>query len=147
MTTRATVIADASWCPKTKAAGWAAWITINHQGQTSPQRVRRSGEFNRAPASSTEAELLALLNGIWLAAVNGATHILAQTDCNGVVHSVRKGRPAELNVIRAQFPNLTIETRHVKGHTSRDEPRYYVNRWCDHNARRVMRTVRGRKSS
>lgn len=42
---------------------------------------------------------------------------------------------------------MTVETRHVKGHTSKQytkgaEKRYYLNDWCDKNARAMMRHKR-----
>ncbi len=43
------------------------------------------------------------------------------------VHDILKGH------------KLRFYVRHIKGHTTLAEPRFYVNRWCDEEARRLMR--------
>ena len=47
----------------------------------------------------------------------------------------------------AMLQGMTIDTRHVKGHTNGGEAkRFYLNRWCDHNARAMMRHGRYHQS-
>lgn len=47
----------------------------------------------------------------------------------------------------AMLQGLTVVTRHVKGHTNGGElKRFYLNRWCDHNARAMMRHGRYHQS-
>lgn len=51
---------------------------------------------------------------------------------------------AEASVL---LQGMTVETRHVKGHTQGGElKRYFLNRWCDHNARAMMRHGRYHQS-
>jgi ribonuclease HI len=140
----ATVIADASWCPHTKAAGWAAWVVINHTSPPRVQRVQRYGRFHQRPKSSTEAELWAAWNGIWIAHKLGATDVLCQTDCLSVVQHPGSGRRGHSypEVSKRYWPGTKVTFRHVKGHTSNPEPRFYVNRWCDTHARKVMKAQR-----
>ena len=140
---RATVITDASFCPHTKSAGWAAWVTLNIPGRP-VERVKQYGAFQQRPKSSTEAELWAAWNGIWLAYRHGARHILCQTDCLAVVRNPSSGRRGmSYSEIKAtHWPEAVVQFRHVKGHTNRDEPRFFVNRWCDEQAGRVMRKQR-----
>lgn len=136
---RATVITDASFCPKTRSAGWAAWCTINYTVHGIPQvnRIKRYGKFNMKPRNSTEAERWACYNGVWLAVQAGATDILCQTDCLSVVQSQSHG------LLYKKIPNATkVSFRHVKGHTDREEPRFFVNRWCDKHARIPMEEQR-----
>ena len=136
----ATVITDASFCHKTKAAGWAAWI-VSDSG-----RILKSGNFKRRPETPFQAEYWASCNGIHLAALNGATSVLLQTDCKGVIDAISKNKGV-IAKIRELHPSLQIKTRHVKGHTSAKNPktkgsRYHVNRWCDEMARTEMRKQR-----
>lgn len=136
---RATVITDASFCPNSKAAGWAAWVTVNPpQGQV--YRVKRSGNFHRKIRNATEAEKYAAFNGIWLAYQEGCRRILAQTDCLSVVQEGwRAGYPY---IAETHWPDAEIEWRHVKGHTRHEQARYFVNRWCDTEAKAMMNKQR-----
>lgn len=138
---RSTVICDASWCPRTRAGGWAVWININYPNGEH-RRVKEADLFHKRPKSSTQAELWAALNGIWFAVRNGATDILVQTDCLSVVQFQGP------RVAREHFPETKIRWRHVKGHTGGRAPnggdnrRYYVNEWCDKHARKYMHRQR-----
>lgn len=128
----ATVITDASWCPNTKAGGWASWVTM------SCGRIKKAGLFKDLAATPTQAELWAALNGIWFAVEAGATEILIQTDCQGVVDQINKAVIPDMK----HFTGITIVARHVKGHTEKEEARFYVNRWCDTEAKIHMRKQR-----
>lgn len=126
-TLKVTVITDASFCQKTRAGGWAAWLTSDKG------RVRKAGCFHDLPQNSTQAELWAALNGIWLALEHGATHVLIQSDCQGALLKISRGIP-ELSL----FNGLFIKTKHVKGHSATQDARSYVNRWCDAEAKKHM---------
>lgn len=144
---RATVITDASYCDRSRAAGWAAWIRID--GQSEP--IRRYGAFKTEVTGPTQAEMLAAINGVWLAHQMGATEVLLQTDCATVVMlaegQVRRGKLRKawaVAVDRAGLVNVSLSARHVRGHTKTQDARSYVNRWCDVNARAAMRHARRR---
>ena len=126
-TLKVTVITDASFCHKTRAGGWAAWLTSDKG------RVQKAGCFHDLPSNSTQAELWAALNGIWLALEHGATHVLIQSDCQGALLKISRGIP-ELSL----FNGLFIKTKHVKGHSATQDARSYVNRWCDAEAKKHM---------
>lgn len=130
----ATVIADASWCPYTKAGGWACWISSSHF------KVQKTGLFHKLASTPTEAEKWAALNGLWFAHEAGARNILIQTDCLHVVNLINNKGLEDLD----KFFGATIYAKHVKGHTHRPEPRFWVNRWCDEQAKIEMRKQRGR---
>lgn len=136
---RGTVIADASWCPKTRSAGWAVWLTPDEG-----ERVKRYGQFKELPKTSNEAELWALLNGMHFAYSSGVRILIAQTDCLAAFNSHMKGTVIYPH-ISENLPGLSVTFRHVKGHTSTKDKRSYVNRWCDMHARAVMRAMRDRK--
>lgn len=130
-TLKVTVIVDASFCPQTRAGGWAAWLTSDKG------RVQKAGCFHDLPQNSTQAELWAALNGIWFALEHGATHVLIQSDCQGALLKISRGIP-ELSL----FNGLFIKTKHVKGHTQTKDARSYVNRWCDSEAKKHMHKQR-----
>jgi len=137
---RATVITDASFCNHTRAAGWAAWIAADHH-----ERIQRSGVFQTSPPTSAVAELWAAYNGIAIAYQNGARRILIQSDCVIVATALRKpnGKHGFAKFRDEYLPGLeNIEYRHVKGHTSLSGSRFYVNRWCDLNAKVHMKRQR-----
>jgi ribonuclease HI len=124
-----TVITDASFCPQTKAAGWAAWIRLG-KGKL----IKRSGVFKIAPKDCTEAELWAAYNGIHIAKAKGAEKVLLQTDCLAAINVIKKNK--------TKNEKGYLELRHVKGHTNFTGARYWVNRWCDREAKKQMRKQR-----
>lgn len=125
---RATVNVDASFCPRTRAAGWACWIAID-----GGQKIKWSGKFHRRPKTSTEAELWAMLNGVWLAASAKVTHILVQGDCLAALNKLQR------RDLDARLPHaVSITTKHVKAHTDTASPRTWVNDWCDKAAKKHM---------
>jgi ribonuclease HI len=133
----ATVITDASYCHKTNRGGWAAWIRID--GRSEP--IKKYGSFKRNLPNSTDAEKKAALNGMVIAKAYGADAILLQTDCLSVVHLI-DGTTKKRKLIdewtrylaSCGLLAMTIKGRHVKGHTKKTEPRFFVNRWCDEKA-------------
>jgi ribonuclease HI len=138
----ATVITDASFCDKTKKAGWAAWIRID--GIDAP--IKRYGSFKGKVKTSTEAEKLAAANGLFIAQSMGADAFLLQTDCMAVVHLVtgftkQQGLRDEWKRTMAKCGVLgkPLQAKHVKGHTSTKDARSYVNRWCDEMANKARR--------
>lgn len=137
--TRATVITDASFCGQTNAGGWAAWVRLDAH----PHPIKQAGPFKDRPCSSGEAEILAAINGLFLAYRYGARVILIQSDYTGVGRAIHNGKSKIYTKARnLYFPDAAIRFRHVKGHTDRGEPRYYVNRWCDTNAKLHMKKQR-----
>lgn len=139
---RATVITDASFCSQTHAAGWAAWIAADHH-----ERIKRSGVFQAKPQTSAMAELWAAYNGIAIAYQNGARRILIQSDCVIVATALKKpnGKHGFAMFRENYLPDLVdIEYRHVKGHTNHAGSRFYVNRWCDLEARKHMKGQRAK---
>ena len=141
----ATVITDASFCHETRAAGWAAYVRVD----TMANPVRMSAAFKSPLVNSAEAELLAAVNGLWLATQRGADQLLLQTDCIAVV-TIVNGRSRK-GLLRLKFaaaceaagldPEI-ITARHVKGHSGVLDARSHVNRWCDRHARAAMRHQR-----
>lgn len=134
---RATIITDASFCHRTKAAGWAAWIAADEF-----PKIREFGPFKKPPKTSSEAEIQAALNGLFLAYRAGARLLLIQSDCLGVGHMIDNRTKKFLNFQKLHLANSKVEYRHVKGHTNNPASRSWVNRWCDEQAKKAMRAQR-----
>lgn len=145
---RVTILADASHCPDTKAGGYGYWIA-SERGKKGG-----SGALNGAIQSSTLAEIMAIANAIYHGVNNGLVQghdiLLIQTDCESAIFaftSKRKGSVEEKKVIEyvqkvTRLLSLTVEYKHVKGHTNRSEARYAANNACDRAARKAMRKAR-----
>lgn len=126
--------------------GWAAWVRVD--GLATP--IKGHGVIKTSDLrNSTEAELYAALNGIWLAAKHGGLDILLRTDCMAVIH-LTKGlsNSDRLNQIWNNALNehnlrgLVIETAHVKGHGPILDKASWVNDWCDQKSKLAMRKAR-----
>lgn len=142
---KATVITDASFCHETKASGWAAWIRIDGR----PDPIKAYGSFKAPVDSATDAEMMAALNGLWLAYKHGATTALLQTDCLAVVEACSQPRRQPkvrqrwlVGLEHCGLAGFPVSARHVRGHTKIQDARSYVNRWCDKHAKQSMREAR-----
>lgn len=148
---RVTVIADASHCPDTGAAGYGYWA-VSERG-----RQGGGGPIRDQIDNSTAAEMAALVNGLFFACMSGIAqsgdHVLLQTDCTGAIAALESKR-TELSrderAARKRFfevkkeHGVTVSFRHVKGHTRRTEARYVTNNLCDQRAKTGMRLARKR---
>lgn len=142
--TFATVITDASFCPRTKSAAWAAWVRCDGVDHA----IKAAGGLRRAEKSD-EAEKQASLNGIVVAKKFGATRVLLQTDCMATVHLIQ-GVTKNASIIKAWndllrqagLEGFPIYVRHVKAHSGVDDPRSFANEWCDKVANKVRRGKR-----
>lgn len=140
----ATVITDASYCDKTKKAGWAAWIRVD--GIAHP--IKKYASFKGKIGSSTIAEKKAAINGIWLAKKYGADAVLLQSDCLAVVHVIDK-TTKKRNVLdewnrwmeNAGVLDVLVNSSHVKGHSTTQDARSYVNRWCDRHSNKARKSA------
>jgi ribonuclease HI len=139
----ATVITDASFDDKTGKAGWAAWIRVD--GVAEP--IKKYASFKNSVKTSMDAERLAAINGIYLASRYGATRVLLQSDCLGVIHLI-DGTTRKRSAIsewycakeKAGILGVTLFGKHVKGHTSVKDARSHVNRWCDKMANKARKS-------
>lgn len=147
---RVTIIADASYCPDTKAAGYGYWIA-------SERGKRGGGGPLRSPIDgSGAAEMMALCNALTVAInaklVLEGDFVLLQTDCQSALYAfeglrnhsmTRHEREACVALRELQHANkLKFGFRHVKGHSNRAEARYITNNRCDERAKEGMRFAR-----
>lgn len=151
-----TLYTDASYCPRTGAAGWAAWIRF---GPGPEHVVRRGGALTEDPKTSTGAELAAIANGLAvvgallrdgadaLAAANrarrnpappGSRHVVhVRSDSVGALDRLRlnwrgavaayEGRCVRAALECAEIHNCDLQLGHVKGHRGKADKRSAVN--------------------
>lgn len=141
----ATVITDASHCSDTQTGGWAAWVRVS--GIDYP--IKKYDSIKGAVENPSDAEMLAAVNGIWLAKKFGATHILVQSDCKAVCYAIdgklKSSRAIKFwknAVVSSGVNDVHLTAKHVAGHTNIQDARSYVNRWCDRKSRQKMREKR-----
>lgn len=146
---RVTIIADASHCNDSGAAGYGYWIASErgkHGG---------GGFVQRKVGGSIAAEMMAVVNALAIAVkrelVQKGDHVLLQTDCQGAIDAfigVRTRLPPDERDAKGAFFELkrlhgfTFSFRHVKGHTTRPEARYVTNNLCDKRAKDGLRLAR-----
>lgn len=162
-----TVFADASHCPRTKAAGWGAWAKGDgwERGQTF------GGQIKATVMNAAEAEMAAMANALARlhnrGELAGLQRVMLQSDCLRVLQLIlqaipraepsnhKDGAPVEpqklatspmekrgLEIIVDVLQDCpTILLRHVRGHRP-GEGRQWVNRVCDDIAGRHMREQR-----
>lgn len=148
---RVTIIADASFCPETQAAGYGFWIACERG------KKGGGGEMKDLLSSNIAAEMQAAVNALHIAIrcelVKAADEVLIQTDCMAAIDAFEGKRrnlaPHEkvavdvMHRLRIQHC-LSLVFRHVKGHSGRKEARYVTNHMCDKRAKEAMRLARAR---
>lgn len=152
-----TLFTDASYCPETNATAGAWWA------RNSSSRMRGFGGIPEC-TSSWEAEAATVCLAIIKIAKDSNLHLtLAQgkkarlvivVDMLGagmcVVQNKRVFKSERLHKLwknaRRQINawGCYVKINHVKAHTKNDEPRFFVNSWCDHTARAHMRRLRNK---
>lgn len=146
---RVTIISDASFCPNTKAAGYGGWVVCNRGNNAN------GGPLRGAPDNNA-AETMAICNVIWegmkAKLIHPGDHLIVQTDCSTAIKvykeaswkSEQEGVAFKWLNDQLRKYNLTIEFRHVKGHTSTQDQRSKAQRFCDERARSAMRLERSK---
>jgi len=148
-----TLFTDASHCHKTKIGAYAIWAKAN--GNT----LRHSGVFKQKSADSADAELKAVINGVFvvLSVMQPAagSRIIAQSDCLLAIRLLENPKPPKKKATRDKVSSIitefrkrvaasgvSVEFRHVTGHKGNVTTRNAVNTWCDNECRRLMRAAR-----
>lgn len=147
---RVTIIADASFCDKTKAAGYGVWVAGDYG------RGPFSGPLP-APLCNNTAEIMAVANALWHAAssnfIRKGTSILIKTDSVTAIRLFNQDRypKNEQQTIALTFFNkiknelgLVIHLSHIHGHTGRKEPGNVAQQKCDNAAKEEMIKERSR---
>jgi ribonuclease HI len=142
-----TVFADASFDHVSGIAAFAGWFRA-------AGRVHKISKVSeRRFATSNEAELMALCATVLVAlrrqrSFGDGDFVVAKSDCTYAVEHLKNRAGGTTETERRMVAQvhdlldkhgLKFYVRHVKGHTTLSEPRFHVNRWCDGEARRLMR--------
>lgn len=147
-----TINTDASHSAKYNCASFAFWAVCN-QG-----KIVKSGVFKNDVKGSSYAEFMCVVNALH-AVLNhtqwtGIDKIIINTDCLHVVHLIndrksvlpakRKIKDAYNKLLRNK--GIEVVCRHVKAHTTKDDARSWVNRWCDKEAKQyLIRAIQNKK--
>ncbi len=150
----ASLFCDASWCPRTFAGGWGAWI----KSDTVSVGRQFSGSFSSVAQSSDDAELMAaacaLHCGLRSSVILPHFIVLFQIDNQRALKALNtKWKPVNVSpmmaaarevLMRLRKDNqLQFRTRHVKAHKpNRHGTRFAVNNLCDQLAKQRMREAR-----
>lgn len=143
-----TIIADASFCHITKAAGYGCWIAT--------ERGKRMFDgFLSAPEDNNVAESMAITNAIWNGLKSGlireGDHLLIQSDSTSAIN-YHNGRDVPYNEQLKRSVEyvlellgrykLSVHYKHVKGHFNSEQGRYRAQSHCDNAARGYMEMAR-----
>ena len=146
---RVTIITDASFCPNAHVGGYGYWIASNRK------RIAGGGAFKNQISTSVHAEIFSIVNALWAGiksnCILDGDEVLIQTDCITAIETFTTKRKnlskQETDAITyfnmaKEEQNLTINFRHVKGHSSVGNNRSISQRNCDRVAKDHMRTQR-----
>jgi ribonuclease HI len=138
-----TITTDASYCNKTKSAGYAFRI------KWSDGELNKGGQFKGKINNSTDAEIKCAANALYafgLLEISSKLLVL-NTDCQTIVsptdkeHKITEAHKEMLRI--AQVLNVDkIDYRHVKSHSGVHDNRSKANKWCDREAKRQMKALR-----
>lgn len=145
-----TINTDASFCPHTKAAGYAFWIS------SSSGRVVKSGPLKEA-RNPDESEMQAIANALhallthpfykgkkfdklWIN--SDSTNCLRKI--NKKVQDTEPSKYVKDTLAKLLDEHGQVICKHVKAHKFTGTSRSYVNHWCDREAKKHMRALRNK---
>lgn len=146
---RVTIISDASFCPNTKAAGYGGWVVCDRGNNAN------GGPLRGAPNSGA-AETMAICNVVWeglkAGLIQRGDNLIVQTDCATAIKVYQEARwTSDVEGSAFKWLNdqlrkyhLTVEFRHVKGHSNVQDTRSKAQRFCDERARIAMQKERSK---
>lgn len=144
-----TINTDASFCPNTKAGGYAFWIKSDYF------KITGANFFKDLIISSDDAELKCIANALHTLLKHDLKakefeYLYINTDSTSAIGQIER-KSTELGKIVSELMDkvkkksesiIRYELRHVKGHSRNTNSRSIVNRWCDEQAGIYMRIKR-----
>ena len=141
-----TINTDASFHKWHKVGAFAFWAVSDQF------RIQKAGYFRDPCKRPTECETKCIINAfkVVLAANAQITKIIVNTDSLNSIWILENNRKLIKKydlyfgkslrrlfkkIVKDYDISLTIEFRHVKAHSGKDDARSYVNEWCDTNAK------------
>lgn len=134
-----TVLTDASWCPNQKVAGWAAWIVCNNE------RFQRFDAFFEKIESAREAEIKAIINGVYIAKrIFAPEHYHIVSDCVDAMNALQGKGTTKIwqDKLTEIIGTAKVTFKHVKAHTDVKDKRTFAHNFCDFKAKIAMRSLR-----
>lgn len=163
------IFADGSYCSDTNAAGYGVWVKFDEnpsriEGGTI---FDATSSFEAEMHAVIKGLKLALWMKRNIPGVFDPCHVMIQSDSLGVLEQLKAAIPGALsskyqdgvqvgnittkphkitmeavNLVNVLRQGDQLHLRHVKGHSNREEGRYWVNRKCDSLARKSMEAHR-----
>ena len=141
-----TINTDASLSGEHHIGGYA-FVIVSDQF-----RIKQSGCFKSAVLDSTQAELMAIGNAlhtlIKMQDLPMAYWLIINTDSVASIRKIKDPNCPTSKKVNALWKKVIHRIkskknriRHVKAHTTKEDARSYVNRWCDENAKFQMRAA------
>lgn len=126
------IITDASFCHRTKACAYAAWIQTGDHVQHLVDNIQAN--------SINVAERLAIIKALKVARNRGLLKVLVLTDSQNAILKLSTGRHAVPSGFTA------IHLRHIKGHSSKKhmDENSLAQRWCHQAAKERMQRGRSK---
>jgi ribonuclease HI len=145
-----TINTDASFSKPHKLGGYAFWAISNSF------KITKSGTFRDKCSDPTDCEIKCIINALMtvIHGCDGVTKIIVNTDSMNAIHVLTNDKAAQNaytggakagekyrmsfnKVVSTGKSKPTIEFRHVRAHTTKENPRSWVNDWCDNEARKA----------
>lgn len=160
-----TINTDASFYEPLKIAAFAYWIKCDKG------KLNKRGSFRDNVDNPQVAEFMAITNALHALSRKkwkDITLIIINTDClniihylNGDQHKIRRYKidtnllspikEVYTKYLKNYFNNIKVQFRHVKAHTKTDDPRSFVNNWCDQAAKlslgEMIKNIRNEKET
>lgn len=147
-----TVMSDASYCHTHKLAGYGYWIACERGKEGG------GGVINDSVDGVNCAEMMAVCNTMWHGMKEGLIHrgdtLLVQTDSMHTINALSRQHPVRMTKQEIQVItyfdeivtkyDLTVNFRHVKGHSDSKEKRHLANNMCDQRAKQHLRAARNK---
>jgi ribonuclease HI len=137
-----TINCDASYHPKLKKGGWAFWISYSEGS------LKHYGVFNKEIKDSTEAELKAICNAFhYVQKRFGESIKMIFVNCDNEfvrstikrrIHSEKYKTETDLLLNYTSKYELII-VKEIRGHQGSNNPRQFVNNWCDKYSRSYLK--------
>lgn len=146
---RVTLMTDASHCTQTGAGGFGFWC-VSDRGKLAGGKPL-SGVVKDAYQAEAKGVANSLVMGFRSGIIQGGDTVLVQLDnlafvrgLSGISRKIRKDIKVILEFISnfCTENNISIECRHVKGHSDKTDSRYASNKHCDRIAKEQMRIAR-----
>lgn len=144
-----TIIADASFCSESKAAGYGVWIATDNNG-----RHGFEGTLDK-PFDNNVAEAMAIANSLWHGFSTGMLVkrdiILIQSDSLTAIRVLSKKQEPYCEQLKSVLKyvlglvdrfGIVLRYKHVPGHTIGDNNRTKAQNHCDAAAKRQMQIQR-----